>query len=89
MIENTHSVWDGWDYEQPAFKHFYRFDGTCFFMSYEHEGNCFFYVRDGEDVSSVVSKEYWYHETDLWQGAIWSPQPDVYRPFIQDKSLDN
>lgn len=84
LIENTHSVWDGWNYDKPAFKHFYRSDGSCFFMSYEHEGNCFFYLRDGEDVSSVVGKEHWYRAEELWPNALWSPRPDVYRQLFQE-----
>ena len=83
LIENTHNVWDGWDYEQPALTHFYRSDGTCFFMSHEHEGKCFFYTREGEDVSSVVGREHWYREEELWPNAVWSPRPDGYRPLTQ------
>ena len=78
LIENTHDVWDGWNYEQPAFKHFYRSDGTCFFMSHEHEGKCFLYLREGEDVFSVVDKEHWHRETDLWPNAVRSPRPHEY-----------
>jgi hypothetical protein len=82
LIENTHNVWDGWDYEQPALTHFYRSDGTCFFMSNEHEGKCYLYLREDEDASSVVGKGHWHRETDLWPKAVWSPRPDGYRPLI-------
>ena len=82
-IENMHNIWDGWNYDQPSFLHFYRSDGTCFFMSNAHDGCCFFYLRDGEDVSSVVSKAYWYRETDLPPRTVWSPRPKEYRPLTQ------
>jgi hypothetical protein len=47
-------------------------------MSHEHEGKCFLYLREGEDVFSVVGKEHWHRETDLWPNAVWSPHPDEY-----------
>lgn len=85
LIENMHSIWDGWNYDQPSYMHFYRSDGTCFFMCNAHDGICTFYAQDGEDVSSVVSKEHWYPETDLAPNVIWSPRPRVYRPLMQEK----
>lgn len=88
LIENMHGIWDGWNFDQPAYMHFYRSDGTCFFMSDTHDSRCFFYAREGEDISSVVSKEHWYREEDLWPSVIDSPRPRVYRPLIQENLLD-
>lgn len=81
LVDYTYDIWNGWDYEQPAFLHFYRADGTCFFMSDTHDGKCAFYPRVGEDISSVVSKAHWHCESELRPGAIPSPRPDNYRPL--------
>lgn len=88
LTENIHSIWewiDGWDFKNPENPHFYRADGTCFFMCNTHDGECFFYTRDDEDVSSVVTKDHWYTETNCPR-KILSPRPNVYRPLIQNQS---
>lgn len=83
LMDHMHGIWDGYNYEKPSDMHFYRADGTCFFRTDSHNGECFFYLREGEDVSSVVSKENWHCESDLWPGAIPSPRPDGYRPLVK------
>ena len=88
LTDNIHSIWewiDGWDFKNPENPHFYRADGTCFFMCNTHDGECFFYAREDEDVSVVVNKEHWYREQDLWPNAITSPQPKGYRKMKTDK----
>ena len=92
LTDNIHSIWewiDGWDFKNPENPHFYRADGTCFFMCNTHDGECFFYAREDEDVSVVVNKEHWYREDELWPNAIVSPRPKRYRPLTQEKPSDH
>ena len=47
-----------------------------------------FRCREDEDVSSVVTKDHWYTETNCPR-KILSPRPNVYRPLIPLKTSDS
>lgn len=85
LTDHIHSIWEwidnGHNFNNPETPHFYRSDGTCFFMCDAHNGACYFYTREGEDVSSVVSRGNWYSGSDLPPQVIPSPRPDNYRPL--------
>ncbi len=62
ILSAADNIWD-WDcgskktlIEDPVF---FREDGSVFFDSIIHEGEISIYPREGEDVSSVISKGHW------------------------------
>ncbi|MBE6794693.1 MAG: hypothetical protein E7532_07100 [Ruminococcaceae bacterium] len=63
ILSTTNSIW-GWNHfskdhlvEDPIF---FREDGSVFADSIIHNGEFSIYPRDGEDVSSVVTKDHWH-----------------------------
>ena len=63
LLSATDDIWDwdrGADKLLPEDPVFFREDGSVFADSIIHEGEFNIFPIDGEDVSSVVSKEHWF-----------------------------
>lgn len=60
-----------WGYHNPEDPHFYRSDGSIFLGSEIHEGELILMPRNGENISSIISNQYWIRP-EYYKGSHWS-----------------
>lgn len=62
LISSVQGIYDwiyGWGNKNPEDPTFYRDDGSVFFTSIIHEGELSLYVKENENVETIVSNNQW------------------------------